>query len=150
MPRLGLSIAGQRNVHDPRNSLAFEFARLCIEIQPKTFVMENVPGITSMRTPEGIPVLDALALYLSDGGMGTYIALRQALAGIEATAVARPIRAAQPECNTAADPAEPDWALALFELPTRQQSTGPTTRSNPARVPRRRKRTTPPPSVYHW
>jgi len=88
-PCQGFSISGRRDVMDPRNSLVFEFARLVCEIQPRTFVMENVPGITTMRTPEGIPVLDALAMALDDGGYGQYEALRRALGATAAHAVSR-------------------------------------------------------------
>ncbi|OHV03707.1 DNA cytosine methyltransferase [Mycobacterium talmoniae] len=80
-PCQGYSVAGKRDVMDPRNSLVFEFARLVCEIRPKTFVMENVVGMTTMRTPEGIPVIDALCAALSGGGYGDYEALRNALAG---------------------------------------------------------------------
>jgi len=34
-----------REVEDERNNLVFEFARLVAEIQPRYFVMENVPGL---------------------------------------------------------------------------------------------------------
>jgi len=78
-PCQGFSTAGKRNVMDPRNSLVFEFARLVLEIQPKTMVFENVPGILSMVTPEGIPVVDAFCKILSDGGFGAYDALKQSL-----------------------------------------------------------------------
>ena len=37
---------GKRNIRDPRNNLLFEYARMIGEIYPKTFVMENVPGLT--------------------------------------------------------------------------------------------------------
>ncbi|MDO3168233.1 DNA cytosine methyltransferase [Mycobacteroides abscessus subsp. abscessus] len=80
-PCQGFSIAGRRDVMDPRNSLVFEFARLVCEIRPKAFVMENVTGILNMRTPEGMPVLDALAAYMSGRGYSDYEALRQALGG---------------------------------------------------------------------
>ncbi len=83
-PCQGFSAAGKRNVMDPRNSLVFEFARLVCEIMPRTFVMENVPAIESMVTPEGVPVLDAFALAVSDGGYGEYDALRRALRGLDA------------------------------------------------------------------
>jgi DNA (cytosine-5)-methyltransferase 1 len=92
-PCQGFSMAGQRNVLDPRNSLVFEFCRLVLEVSPKTFVMENVPGLLSMVTAEGVPVIDAIALYLSRGGYADYQALRRALAfdptaraGVRATA----------------------------------------------------------------
>lgn len=78
-PCQGFSAAGQRNVMDPRNSLIFEFARLVLEIQPKTMAMENVPGILSMVTPEGVPVVDAFCRVLSDGGFAEYDALRRSL-----------------------------------------------------------------------
>lgn len=80
-PCQGFSAAGKRDVMDPRNSLVFEFTRLVCEIRPRTIAMENVPRMVSMTTPEGIPVLDAIALALDDGGYGEYDALRKALAG---------------------------------------------------------------------
>jgi DNA (cytosine-5)-methyltransferase 1 len=78
-PCQGFSAAGRRDVMDPRNSLVFEYARIICEIMPRTFVMENVPQIETMVTPEGVPVLDAFALAVSDGGYGEYAALRRAL-----------------------------------------------------------------------
>lgn len=80
-PCQGFSTAGRRDIMDPRNSLVFEFMRIVCEIQPKTFVMENVPGIVSMKTPEGIPVLEALAKIAESGGMGEWEAIRDMLAG---------------------------------------------------------------------
>jgi DNA (cytosine-5)-methyltransferase 1 len=45
-PCQGFSVAkGKRNVTDQRNNLSFEYIRLINEIQPKVFVMENVPGM---------------------------------------------------------------------------------------------------------
>lgn len=79
-PCQGFSIANsKRSVMDPRNSLVFEFARLCLEISPKTFVMENVPALLSMSTPEGVPVIDALCRVMADGGFGAYDALKASL-----------------------------------------------------------------------
>jgi DNA (cytosine-5)-methyltransferase 1 len=37
---------GQRMLDDPRNSLVHEFVRLVAELKPKTFVFENVKGLT--------------------------------------------------------------------------------------------------------
>ena len=79
-PCQGYSTSGKRDIMDPRNSLVFEYARLILEIWPKTFVMENVPGILSMVTPEGIPVVDAFAKILDDGGFAPYDALKKMLA----------------------------------------------------------------------
>ncbi len=59
-PCQGFSIAGKRSVYDPRNSLVFEFARLCVEMLPKTLCMENVPEIVNMITPDGELVIDRL------------------------------------------------------------------------------------------
>lgn len=84
-PCQGFSYAGPRArdkakaVMDPRNSLVFEFCRLVLEIQPKTMVMENVPGLMTMVTPEGIPVIDAICRVLSDGGFGTFDGLKKML-----------------------------------------------------------------------
>lgn len=67
-PCQGFSHAGRRNVHDPRNSLVWEFARLIHEIKPYTFVMENVPGITTMTTPSGQNLFQMLIKSFEDEG----------------------------------------------------------------------------------
>lgn len=78
-PCQGFSMSGKRNVMDPRNSLVFEFARVALEIEPKFMVMENVVGMLSMMTPQGLPVVDAFCRILEDGGFGTLKALRKTL-----------------------------------------------------------------------
>ncbi len=78
-PCQGFSLAGRRNVMDPRNSLVFEFVRLVLEIYPRTMIFENVPGLLSMTTPEGLPVVDAMCLALERGGFGTHEALKKSL-----------------------------------------------------------------------
>lgn len=78
-PCQGFSKAGKREVMDPRNSLVFEFTRLVREAWPKTFVMENVPAMAAMVTPDGIPLVDALALDLERGGWGTLGAVKNML-----------------------------------------------------------------------
>lgn len=78
-PCQGFSRIGKRDIMDPRNSLVFDFARLVCEMRPKTFVMENVPAIQSMVTPEGVPVVDALARIFEDGGFGTWEAIKRSL-----------------------------------------------------------------------
>ncbi|MGL4231424.1 MAG: DNA cytosine methyltransferase [Casimicrobium sp.] len=48
-PCQGFSInAPGRFLHDPRNQLFRDFARMLLEFQPKCFLMENVPGMLSM------------------------------------------------------------------------------------------------------
>ena len=78
-PCQGFSKAGRQNVMDPRNSLVFDFARLVLAIRPKAFVMENVPQVATMLTPEGVPVIDALARVLADGGFGGFDAMKASL-----------------------------------------------------------------------
>ena len=53
-PCQGFSLGGRRQPNDPRNELLFAFARRVVEIQPRYFVMENVPGLSS---PAGWPAL---------------------------------------------------------------------------------------------
>ncbi len=45
-PCQGFSLIGRRLIDDPRNQLVFHFLRLVAAIQPRYFVMENVPGMT--------------------------------------------------------------------------------------------------------
>jgi DNA (cytosine-5)-methyltransferase 1 len=96
---------------DPRNSLVFEFCRLVLEVNSRTFVMENVPGLLSMVTAEGVPVIDAIALYLSRGGYADYQALRRALA-FDPTARAR-VRAQR---SPAVDPSPVDDDAEQLDL----------------------------------
>lgn len=66
-------------IMDPRNSLVMEFVRLVLEIRPRAMVMENVPQLLTMVTPEGIPVVDAMCQMLEAGEYGTFNALKEAL-----------------------------------------------------------------------
>lgn len=45
-PCQGFSMIGQRVLDDPRNSLVLDFVRLVYELDAKTFVFENVKGLT--------------------------------------------------------------------------------------------------------
>jgi DNA (cytosine-5)-methyltransferase 1 len=45
-PCQGFSLIGQRSFEDPRNSLVLEFVRLVAELNARTFVFENVKGLT--------------------------------------------------------------------------------------------------------
>lgn len=60
-PCQGFSIAGNRNEDDRRNELFKEFTRLVESLKPNLFLMENVPGLLSMDTPDGEPVVDVIA-----------------------------------------------------------------------------------------
>jgi len=79
-PCQGFSAAGKKDPHDPRNGLIFDFARLIVECRPKTMVMENVPNIASMVTPEGIPVLDVFCRILEEGDYAGVDMVRRSLA----------------------------------------------------------------------
>ena len=59
-PCQGFSMAGRRDQKDPRNSLFMEFIRIVEGLKPKFFVMENVPGILTMKTGEGFLVKDII------------------------------------------------------------------------------------------
>jgi DNA (cytosine-5)-methyltransferase 1 len=45
-PCQGFSMIGQRILDDPRNSLVLEFVRIVAELDARTFVFENVKGLT--------------------------------------------------------------------------------------------------------
>ncbi len=45
-PCQGFSLIGQRVLDDPRNSLVLEFVRIVAELNARTFVFENVKGLT--------------------------------------------------------------------------------------------------------
>ncbi len=59
-PCQGFSLSGKRDPNDPRNSLFVEFVRFVRNIQPKFFVMENVPGLLSMKTQNKENVVDII------------------------------------------------------------------------------------------
>ena len=49
-PCQGFSNMGLRDLRDPRNSLVDHYVRLVLELRPKAFVMENVPGMLTGDT----------------------------------------------------------------------------------------------------
>jgi DNA (cytosine-5)-methyltransferase 1 len=62
-PCQGFSVIGKRQFNDVRNQLVFNFARLVGELQPRYFMMENVPGLTSLSAgpePDAERLLDLL------------------------------------------------------------------------------------------
>ena len=59
-PCQGFSLTGKRDVYDPRNQLYKQFARVVAKIRPKTFVLENVRLLMSMKTPTGELLVDDL------------------------------------------------------------------------------------------
>ena len=53
-PCQGFSYAGWRDPNDQRNQLFRDFVDVVTTLKPKFFVMENVPGILTMRKGEAI------------------------------------------------------------------------------------------------
>jgi len=67
----------KRKPGDPEDYLVFEFARLVEELQPKVFVMENVPELTSKRLPSGAKVFNVFLRYISRDYLPTGFLSRQ-------------------------------------------------------------------------
>ncbi len=64
-PCQGFSIAGKRDVKDPRNSLFMEYVKYLNYFNPKAFIMENVMGILSMKNSSNIKVIDIIMEQLN-------------------------------------------------------------------------------------
>lgn len=60
-PCQGFSLAGKRDVSDPRNTLFRHYLRVLDATRPRVAVMENVRLLTSMRSPDGGFVRDEIA-----------------------------------------------------------------------------------------
>ena len=117
-PCQGYSHAGKRDVMDPRNSLVFEFAHFVVAMRPTYMVFENVPGIVSMVTPEGLPVIDVFCQILADGEYGSYETIRKSLTNnlpkSARMAVRKRGKAGKPKAEGQSVPAAPAQAqLAL-------------------------------------
>jgi DNA (cytosine-5)-methyltransferase 1 len=59
-PCQGFSMAGKRDIKDPRNSLFMEYVKYLNYFKPKAFIMENVMGILSMKNTVGEKVIDII------------------------------------------------------------------------------------------
>lgn len=64
-PCQGFSIIGARRVDDPRNGLFREFMRIAKALAPKVIVIENVPGLATLKKGE---VLSEVGLAFADAG----------------------------------------------------------------------------------
>jgi DNA (cytosine-5)-methyltransferase 1 len=64
-PCQGFSLIGHRALEDPRNSLVLEFVRIVAELGARTFVFENVKGLTVGRHKE---FLRELVVAFNDAG----------------------------------------------------------------------------------
>jgi DNA (cytosine-5)-methyltransferase 1 len=78
-PCQGFSRAGKQIVGDERNNLVYEYARMIAELQPKTFVMEEVPDILNFYDPDGVPVLDKFCMILEEGDYGKWEFIKESV-----------------------------------------------------------------------
>ena len=67
-PCQGFSLAGKRNVFDPRNQLFNEFARIAKILRPKFVLLENVRTLLSMEAPDGSLIRDHLLAAFNKAG----------------------------------------------------------------------------------
>jgi DNA (cytosine-5)-methyltransferase 1 len=59
------SIAGKRDVNDPRSSLFMEYVKFLNYYKPKAFMMENVIGILSAKTKTNEKVIDVIMSFFT-------------------------------------------------------------------------------------
>lgn len=82
-PCQGFSLSGNRDKKDPRNSLFMDFVRFVKHFKPSFFMMENVPGLLSMKNAKGEFVKDLiLSEYDKSGYNATYKVLNAAEYGV--------------------------------------------------------------------
>ena len=67
-PCQGFSLSGDRDPKDPRNSLFMDFMRITKAVDADFFVMENVPGLLSMKTANNNKVIDVILKEMDDCG----------------------------------------------------------------------------------
>lgn len=77
-PCQGFSRAGRRDQKDPRNSLFMEFIRVVDLLKPSYFVMENVPGILTMKNAKGEQVIEIIKNEFTK--IGYYVEWKKLLA----------------------------------------------------------------------
>ena len=116
-PCQGFSTGGKRRFDDVRNALVFTFARIVGELRPRYFVMENVPGMSTLAAGpdhDAPKLVDALIRdFVSHG-----------------------YRVAPPQTLNAAEFAIPQHRRRLFLIGSRADcpsATYPTTETTPQR-----------------
>lgn len=67
-PCQSFSMAGRRDVNDPRGKLFYEYVRFVKYFNPRFFIMENVPGILTMKDQSGGLVKDNIIKEFADIG----------------------------------------------------------------------------------
>jgi DNA (cytosine-5)-methyltransferase 1 len=82
-PCQGFSLSGNRDPKDPRNSLFMEFIRVLKHFKPRFFVMENVPGLLSMKTADKARVIEIILSECTKAGFkGAYSVLNASNYGV--------------------------------------------------------------------
>ena len=72
-PCQGFSVGGRRSATDVRNGLIYAFCEAVRSLRPRYFIMENVPGIQSVRDPETSSlVLDVASRRLRRAGFRVF------------------------------------------------------------------------------
>ena len=76
-------IVPEYTIRKKRGPLCMDFfagcGRMIVELQPKMFVMEEVPAIVNFFDPDGVPVLDKFCMMLQEGGYGKWDMLKKGL-----------------------------------------------------------------------
>ena len=73
-PCQGFSLAGKKQHDDPLNDLILEFARVVSAVQPKAFLIENVPGIQIGGSEKLRQTIDTLSAFYNISGPETLCA----------------------------------------------------------------------------
>ena len=77
-PCQGFSLSGNRDPKDPRNSLFMDFMRIVREVNAKFFIMENVPGLLSMKTVSKQNVIDLILTEMDNSGYNVFYSVLNA------------------------------------------------------------------------
>jgi len=67
----------QKKKGDLRDFLLFEFGRLILEINPTTFMMENVPPIAKAKLPDGRNIIDTFGEMLKKRDWNLYYEIQE-------------------------------------------------------------------------
>jgi DNA (cytosine-5)-methyltransferase 1 len=134
-PCQGFSTAGKRILEDPRNQLIKEFFRVVKESLPRTFLMENVPGMVSMAKGRIIKELceefayagyDVVWNILNAADYGVPQTRKRVLIlGVRNDALKFPEKG-NPQLFLAAQPGNvkhPDWFLKRYDIKHPKQKT---------------------------
>ena len=78
-PCQGFSTAGWRRAEDPRNRLWLAYLEVLKALRPRWFLLENVPGMATMRGEEGALVLETMAKAFRNLGYRLEVGVLNAL-----------------------------------------------------------------------